>query len=222
MSDFVVNARSREDTGTSASRRMRHAKQIPAVVYGVGKENRLLVLDHDEFKHQLDIEAFHNSILKLNTGQGSEQVILREVQMHPHKPLVTHVDFQRISATDKITMSVPFHFMGEEEAPGVKTEGGIVSHQLTEISINCLPSDLPEYLSIDVSGMSLNDTIHLSEVTLPDGVEFSTHPEGESDHPVVSVMMPRVSVDEEGDEVEDEDEDEHEAERTGEPEAEED
>lgn len=204
MSDFTVNAAPRDQAGTSASRRLRHAKQIPAVVYGKGKDNRMLMLDHDEFKHQLEIEAFHNSILNLKSGGTSEQVILREVQMHPYKPIVMHVDFQRISATDKFHMSVPLHFIGEDRAPGVKTEGGIVSHLVTEVDITCLPADLPEYLEVDVSTLSLNESIHLSEIPLPDGVELTTTPVDEADHAVVSILMPRVGDEEaeEGEELE--------------------
>ncbi|KAA3622900.1 MAG: 50S ribosomal protein L25/general stress protein Ctc [Proteobacteria bacterium] len=196
MSDFVVNAQLRSDFGTAASRRIRHEKKVPAVVYGTGKENAMLLLDHDEFKHQLEIEAFHNSVLKLKAGGKTEQVILREVQMHPHKPVVMHVDFQRISATDKLHMNVPLHFMGEEEAPGVKVEGGIVSHLMTELDISCLPGNLPEYVEVDVSGLSLNESIHLSQIALPEGVEFTHPPEGEGDHAVVSVVMPKVASDE--------------------------
>lgn len=198
MSEFTVNAAPRGEAGTSASRRLRHAKRIPAVVYGKGKENRMLELEHDAFKHQLEIEAFHNSILNLQSGGTSEQVILREVQMHPYKPIVMHVDFQRISATDKIHMNVPLHFIGEDKAPGVKTEGGIVSHLMTEVDITCLPADLPEYLEVDVSGLSLNESIHLSEIRLPEGVEFTTAPMDETDHAVVSILMPRVAEEEAG------------------------
>jgi large subunit ribosomal protein L25 len=203
MSDFEVNAQPRTDAGTAASRRLRHAGQIPAVLYGTGKENTMLALDHDEFRHQLEIEAFRNSIIKLNAGGKTQQVILREVQMHPHKPVVMHVDFQRISATDKIHMNIPLHFTGEDRAPGVKIDGGIVSHLLNEIDINCLPADLPEYVEVDISALGLNQSVHLSEINLPDGVEFTTAPEGEYDHAVVSILMPKVAMEvgeEEGEE----------------------
>ncbi len=196
MSDFQVNVTTRTDTGKAASRRMRHAKQIPAVVYGTGKDVEMLSIDHDEFRHQLEVEAFHNSIIKLVNGKRTEQVILREVQMHPYKPLVMHVDFQRISATDKIHMSIPFHFVGDDKAPGVRQEGGIVSHLMNEVDVVCLPGDLPEYVEVDVSAMQLNESIHLSEIALPEGVEYTHPPEGEADHAVVSILMPKVAAEE--------------------------
>lgn len=205
MSDFQVQVTTRTDKGTAVSRRMRHAKKIPAVVYGTGKDAEMVTIDHDEFKHQLEVEAFHNSIIKLVNGSRTEQVILREVQMHPYKALVMHVDFQRISATDKIHMNIPLHFMGEDNAPGVRLEGGIVSHLMNEVDISCLPGDLPEYVEIDVSALHLNESIHLSEITLPSGVEFTHPPEDETDHAVVSILMPKVAADEleeEGEEAE--------------------
>ncbi len=215
MSDFEVQVTTRSDKGTAVSRRMRHQKKIPAVVYGTGKDSEMVSIDHDEFKHQLEVEAFRNSIIKLKNGSRTEQVILREVQMHPHKPLVMHVDFQRISATDKIHMNVPLHFVGDDKTPGVKLEGGILSHLMNEVDINCLPGDLPEYIEVDVSGLALNESIHLSEITLPEGVEY-THPaEGEADHAVVSVVMPKVAAEEEGEEGEDGDEAEGEAAAAG-------
>ncbi len=214
MSDFEVNARPRAESGTAASRRLRCGKEIPAVVYGTGKENAMLVLDHDPFKHQLDIEAFHNSIIRLTSGGATEQVILREVQMHPYKPVVMHVDFQRISATDKIHMNVPLHFIGEDVAPGVRQEGGIVSHMMTEVDVNCLPADLPEYIEVDISGMRVGDSVHLSDLKLPAGVSFTHVPEGETDHAVVSVVMPKVAAEEE----EEAGEEEAEAVRAAEPE----
>ncbi len=213
MSDFQVQVTTRTDKGKATSRRMRHAKKIPAVVYGTGKESEMLSIDHDEFKHQLEVEAFHNSIIKLVNGGRTEQVILREVQMHPYKPIVMHVDFQRISATDKIHMNIPLHFIGEDKAPGVREEDGIVSHLMNEVDISCLPADLPEYLEIDVSGLHLNESIHLSEIKLPDGVEFTHPPEGEADHAVVSVLMPKVAAEEgeEGEEGEERDDEAAEA-----------
>ncbi|GJL81114.1 MAG: 50S ribosomal protein L25 [marine bacterium B5-7] len=202
MSDFIVNAQVREETGTRAMRRMRIAKKVPAVVYGAGKDNQSIVLEHDPFMHQLEIEAFQNSILTLKASGNSQQVILREVQMHPFKPIVMHADFQRISATEKLHMSIPVHFTGEDDAPGVLLEGGIVSHLITEIDIVCLPADLPEYLEVDVSKLALGESVHLSEVTLPKDVEFVTPPEEDADHAVVSILQPRLEIDE--DEAEDE------------------
>ncbi len=208
MSDFTVNAEPRSETGTGSSRRLRGSNKIPAVVYGGGRDNQMLTLDHDSFLHQMEEEAFSNSILKLVAGGRPEQVILREVQMHPFKPRVLHVDFQRIRASEKIHMSVPVHFVGEASAPGVKIDGGIVSHLLTEVEITCLPADLPEFLEVDVSALGLGESIHLSGMKLPQGVELLHEATGDADHSVVSILAPKVSADEddgeEGDESGDE------------------
>ena len=169
MSDsHTINAEMRDVQGTSASRRLRHAGQVPAVLYGAGKEPALLTLDHNSLYHSLEDESFHSSILTVDIAGKKEKAILRDVQMHPYKQLIMHIDLQRISATDKIHMSIPLHFTGGDEAPGVKIEGGIVSHLITELDIICLPDNLPEFISVDVSDLHLGDSIHLSEITLPE------------------------------------------------------
>ena len=166
--NFELNATAREVKGTTASRKLRRGGQVPAMVYGAGKKNQRLLLDSNEISHSLGIQAFHSAIVSLNTESGAEQVILREVQMHPHRPLVMHVDFQRVKATEKLHMNVPLHFEGADDAPGVKVDGGILSYLITEIDITCLPKDLPEYLAVDASNLGINESIHLSAVTLPE------------------------------------------------------
>ena len=170
-SNYVLTVQSRDVFGTGASRRQRRDGHVPAVVYGAGKDNETVTLDHDQVMHSLEKEAFHSAIIDLQTDAGSQQVILREVQMHPYRPLVLHMDFQRIKATEKLHMKIPLHFDGADVAPGVKTDGGILAHTMTELDITCLPKDLPEYIAVDVSELGMNESIHLSDIQLPEGVE---------------------------------------------------
>jgi len=195
--NFELNATAREVKGTAASRKLRRGGQVPAMVYGAGKKNQRLLLDSNEISHSLGIEAFHSAIVSLNTEFGAEQVILREVQMHPYRPLVMHVDFQRVKATEKLHMNVPVHFDGADDAPGVKVDGGILSYLMTEFDITCLPKDLPEYIAVDVSDLGINESIHLSEVTLPEGVEFTSSSAQEGDDPTVTTITPPKIIEEE-------------------------
>ena len=195
--NFELNAITREVTGTTASRKLRRGGQVPAMVYGAGKKNQRLLLDSNEISHSLGIQAFHSAIVSLNTESGSEQVILREVQMHPHRPLVMHVDFQRVKATEKLHMNVPLHFEGAEDAPGVKVDGGILSYLMTEFDITCLPKDLPEYIAVDVSNLGINESIHLSSISLPEGVEFTSVSVREGDDPTVATITPPKIIEEE-------------------------
>ncbi|MEN8712817.1 MAG: 50S ribosomal protein L25/general stress protein Ctc [Arenicellales bacterium] len=204
MSDsHTIIAELRDVQGTSASRRLRHAGKIPAVLYGAGKQPAMLTLSHNSLIHNLENESFHSSILTVEVAGKKEKAILRDVQMHAYKQLIMHVDLQRISATDKIHMSVPLHYTGGDEAPGVKIESGIVSHLITELDIICLPENLPEYLSVDVSDLHIGDSIHLSEIALPEGVESTTLSHGGDDLAVVTVVAVRGSLaDEEADSAE--------------------
>ena len=201
MSDsHTIIAELRDVQGTGASRRLRHAGKIPAVLYGAGKQPAMLTLSHNSLIHNLENESFHSSILTVEVAGKKEKAILRDVQMHAYKQLIMHVDLQRISATDKIHMSVPLHYTGGDEAPGVKIESGIVSHLITELDIICLPENLPEYLSVDVSALQIGDSIHLSEIALPEGVESTTLSHGGDDLAVVTVVAVRGSIaDEEAD-----------------------
>ena len=201
MSDnHTIIAELRDVQGTGASRRLRHAGKIPAVLYGAGKQPAMLTLSHNSLIHNLENESFHSSILTVEVAGKKEKAILRDVQMHAYKQLIMHVDLQRISATDKIHMSVPLHYTGGDEAPGVKIESGIVSHLITELDIICLPENLPEYLSVDVSALHIGDSIHLSEIALPEGVESTTLSHGGDDLAVVTVVAVRGSIaDEEAD-----------------------
>ena len=190
--NFELNAKPRDVFGTNASRRLRHLDQVPAMIYGGDQDNEAVLLDHHEIMHNLEVEAFHSAIISLNTGSGSQQVILREVQHHRYRPRLVHVDFQRIKATERLHMKIPLHFAGVDEAPGVKVEEGIFSPLMTELDITCLPKDLPEYIEIDVSALGINDVIHLSSVELPEGVDLTVVLHEGEDPSIVTIMPPRA------------------------------
>ena len=198
MSDqFELTARVRARSGTSLVRRLRREGDVPAVLYGGGKENLSIAINHDVLFHSLLKEEFHSAIIIINTDGNKEQAILRDVVRHAHKSSILHADFQRVDDTKVLAMSLPIHFVGEEECVGVKTSGGIISHLMTEVEISCLPKDLPESLQLDVSALDLNESLHLSDIALPDGVNITTlmHDENhEHDHAVVAVLPPKISA----------------------------
>ena len=167
---FELTAEFRDDQGKGASRRLRHAGRVPAILYGGTREPRALSLDHTKLQLALDNEKFYSSIMQLKVGDQTQAAILRDVQRHPWKNQVVHVDLQRVYEDQKIRLTVPLHFTGAAAAPGVKNEGGMMSHLRTEIPVECLPKDLPEYLELDVSPLHLNQSLHLSDVKLPAGV----------------------------------------------------
>jgi large subunit ribosomal protein L25 len=190
---FEVEATVRSVLGKGASRRLRRQEKVPGVVYGGGKEAVSLTFEHKNIAKALKNEAFYSHIITLKThGSGSERVILKDVQRHPYKALIKHIDFQRIRADEKIHMHVPLHFVGAENAPGVK-EGGVVSHIMSDLEISCLPDNLPEYIELDISSMELNKILHISDIKLPKGVE-SVALAHDNDKPVVSIHMPRIEV----------------------------
>ena len=195
---FNLEAEIRTDLGKGASRRLRHEEKFPAVVYGAGKDPVSLTVDHKKFLHNLENEAFYSHILTLSIAGKDEQVILKDLQRHPAKIAIMHADFLRVSATEKLHLRVPLHFINEEECPGAK-EGGLITHSITEIEVACLPKDLPEYLEIDVSSLELDQSLHMSDIIVPAGVELVELSHGEAhDQPVASVHVPRgISEDEE-------------------------
>lgn len=194
---FELTGEKRSGKGTSANRRLRRDGRVPAVLYGGNKDTIMATFDHDTVYHQLANEAFHNSILTVKVGPDTDQAILRDVQMHPHRPKVIHMDLQRISATEKLHIDVPIHVVGEDVAPGVKQEGGVVSRLMAEVDISCLPHQLPEYLEVDVSELNIGDSIHLSDIKLPEGVTITSLAHGGEDLPVVSVAAVKVIEEEE-------------------------
>ena len=181
------NAKTRVLQGTSASRRLRRAGNVPGVVYGSGAPAQIEV-DHNEIFHALRNEAFHASVLTMVLDGTNQSVILKDTQWHPYKQQVLHLDFQRVDATHKLHTKVPFHFVNADAAPGVKLQGGIVSHVMNEIDVQCLPSQLPEFIEVDLSGLSVGHSIHVSQIKLPAGVEALTHG---TDPVVATLTLPR-------------------------------
>ncbi len=190
---FELEADIRDDVGKGASRRLRLQDKVPAIIYGAGEQSVALTLDHNKTLNALSHEAFYSHILTLKIGKKSEKVILKDVQRDPAKPRLAHIDFLRIRADQKLHMHVPLHFIGKELAPGVK-EGGVFSNAMNDVEVSCLPADLPEYIEVDVSNLALDQSIHLSELKIPKGVELVAFAHGveEHDQAVVSLHIPRI------------------------------
>lgn len=193
---FELSAETRSEIGKGANRRLRQlASKVPGIIYGAGKQPTPISVSHNSLMNALKNEAFYSHILTLDVDGKSEKVVLKDLHRHPYKPQLIHVDFLRISATEKLYMNVPLHFKGEDVAPGVKIGGGVVSHLMNEIEIRCLPADLPEFIEVDVSNLELNASIHLSELKVPKGVEIVALSHGkEHDQSVVSIHRPHVST----------------------------
>jgi len=194
---FELNAESRTDMGKGASRRLRHAGKVPAIIYGGTGDPEALTLSHNELLRNLEHEAFYSHILTIKIGGGTTSAILRDLQRHPSKPVIMHVDLQRVSADEKLRTNVPVHFLGEDTCPGVKG-GGLVMHELTEVEVECFPQDLPEFIAVDMSTLDIGDTVHLSDLKVPDGVTLLELERGEDhDQSVASVHAKRVETEEE-------------------------
>jgi large subunit ribosomal protein L25 len=170
--------------GTGASRRLRNAQKVPGIVYGAGKP-AMIELDHNALFFALKKEAFHSSILEMELAGKSEQVLLRDYQMHPFRPIVLHIDFQRVDATTKVVKKVPLHFINEENSPAVKTDSCVVNHVITELRISCLASQLPEFLTIDLGTLAKGQTLHVNDIKLGDGIKVMT--QGKPNPVIVSV-----------------------------------
>jgi large subunit ribosomal protein L25 len=190
---FVVNAEPRVDQGKGASRRLRREGKVPAIVYG-GKDQptSVAVSGNEMFKH-LKVEAFYSHLLTLNLDGTTQQVVLKDLQRHPVSGYAIHVDFQRVLADKLLHMHVPLHFKGADIAPGVKTGNGIVEHQLNQVEVECLPKDLPEFIEVDLSALNVNESVHLSQLTLPAGVSLVQLKHG-NDQSVASIHLPRAAV----------------------------
>lgn len=190
---YELSARSRQETGTGTCRRLRKQDKVLGVLYGAGKDPTAIILEHNKLKQALTNEAFYSHIITLDVDGNKERVVLKDLQRHPYKPIVMHVDFQRVSAHEKLTMYVPLHFTGAELAPGAK-EGGIVSHLLTEVEVRCLPENLPESIALDISQLGLNGIVHLSQLKMPEGVELVALLHGGAhDLPIVSIHLPHAA-----------------------------
>ena len=206
--DFTLHAKGREDTGKGASRRLRRlAGEIPAIVYGGKKKPEQITLLHKDVMKALENEAFYSHIVELDIDGKSEDVIVKDVQRHPAKAIVLHMDFLRVSKNTKLQTRVPLHFINEDTCVGVKLGGGIIAHSMTELEISCLPKDLPEYLEVDMEEVELGQTLHISDIKLPKGVESVALSHGEDhDLPIAAVNKPKAAAVEE-DVVEDTDAD---------------
>jgi len=187
---FEIDAESRQGAGRTESRRLRRLGRVPGIVYGGGMDPTAITLDRNSLTLQMDREAFFTTILNLKVGDQSQPVVVKEVQRHPARSSILHLDFQRVVEDEEITLTVPIHFLGEEIAVGVREQGGVIEHVLTDVEISCLPAHLPEYLEIDVSGLGLNEILHLSDIRYPEGVTSTRLVHGH-DSPVVAVHPPR-------------------------------
>lgn len=193
MVDFTLSAEPRDARGRSANRRLRRAGKVPGILYGADKEPTPIAFAHNVLEHNLQYEGFFSHILNVKLNGTTEQAILRDLQRHPSKPVIEHIDLQRITKGEKLRVGVPLHLKGEEQAIGVKQHGGVVSHLVVETEVSCLPEDLPEYLELDISGLDLNESLHLSDIPLPKGVELVELGYGEEhDNAVVSIHLPRA------------------------------
>jgi large subunit ribosomal protein L25 len=187
---FEINAETRAELGRSKSRRLRQLGQIPAVVYGGGKDPSPITLDRNSLSIQMAQEAFYTSILDLKLGKKAQPVVVKEVQRHPAKSTVLHLDLQRVVEDEELTLNVPVRFVGEEVAVGVKEQGGVLERVVTDIEISCLPANLPEFLELDVSALELNEILHLSDIKYPEGVSSTQLAHGH-DTPVAAIHPPR-------------------------------
>ena len=192
-----VNAQVRRDAGKGASRRLRRQGLVPAIVYGADRAPEMITLVHNELVRHLEQEAFYSQILDLKVADKTEKVVVKDLQRHPAKPFVLHVDFQRVSAKEKIRVTIPLHFLNEQSSKGAKL-GGLVSHNLTEIEVSCLPEDLPQNIEIDVAEMTIGDILHLSEVPLPEGVALAHAPDPDVPVLIIHGAQAREEGEEEG------------------------
>jgi large subunit ribosomal protein L25 len=188
---FELIAEFRDDQGKGASRRLRRSGKVPAILYGGHQDARALALDHARLVLMLDNERFYSTILSLKVGDEKQAAVLKDLQRHPYKNQVVHIDFQRVLEDEKIRMRIPLHFVNEATSVGVKTQGGVVSHLRNDVEVSCLPKDLPEYIEVDLQELGLGQLVHLSELKLPEGVELPELIHGH-DAPVVSIHAQRA------------------------------
>lgn len=195
---FNLSAEVRHDKGKGASRRLRRVGRVPGILYGAGEPSLDLSFDHNELRNSLAHEAFYSHVLKIKVDGGEHQAIVKDLQRHPAKPMIMHLDLLRVKDDVEIRVHVPLHFLGEKDATGVKQQGGVVSRNMIEVEIACLPRYLPEYIEVDVTTLEINHALHLSDLKLPEGVRIVQLAYGEAhDLPVVAIHHPRITVEEE-------------------------
>jgi len=195
--DFALSAEVRSDYGKGASRRK--TNKFPGIIYGGGGNPTPITLDHNEIINNLQNEAFFSHILTVKVDGSDEKAIIKDIQRHPYKQRILHMDFMRVRMDEAISVRVPLHYLNEESCPGVKTEGGAINKIENDVGISCLPGDLPEYIEVDLIDLKLGESLHLSDVNFPDGVTSTDYVEGDEDHDraIVSVFLPRAAVEEE-------------------------
>jgi large subunit ribosomal protein L25 len=187
-----IIASKRSAQGSGASRRLRRSAKVPGIIYGGTVEPTPIEIDHNPLYHSLRVEAFHSSLLDMELDGKTEQVLLRDVQWHAYKPQVLHIDFQRVEATTKLQMKVPLHFSGEENSPAVKLDACLINHIVNELEITCLPADLPEFIAVDLSNLKKGTSLHVNDMSLPQGVTAVTR--GKENPVIVSVVTPVAEV----------------------------
>jgi large subunit ribosomal protein L25 len=203
MNQYEIIAEPREDVGKGASRRLRRDGKVPGIVYGSDKNVTAITVEQNDIMHQLEHEAFYSRILTLKIGKDKDKVVLKDLQRHPYKRQLLHIDLQRINENEELTMRVPLHFINEDKCIGIKQDGGVASHVITELEIRCLPKDLPEYIDVNMAEIMLGETIHLSDLKLPEGVEnYALIHGGDPAQSVVTVHLPRIEIEEEEEEEE--------------------
>ena len=200
---FALDVENRSDLGTGSSRRLRRQGKVPAIIYGGGRKPRAVVLDHARLLREMEQEAFHTSILTLTLEDVSQPVVVKDLQRHPSRRQVLHLDFLRIREDEKISLNVPLHFLGGDVAVGVREQGGEVSVQLTEVEVSCLPKDLPENIEVDISELELNQRLHLTDIEIPEGVELPALVQG-LDPSIVTIIPRRREEEDEVPELEEE------------------
>ncbi len=190
--EFVLNAAARGDAGKGASRRLRRTDQVPAIVYGGTAAPRNVAVSHRELVKALENEAFFSHLITLKIEDGNEEVILKDLQRHPSRPLILHADFQRVSRDRKLHVHIPLHFVNQDRCHGVKNQGGVIQHNANEVHVSCLPQDLPEFIEVDMLSYHVGQSVHLSDLVLPPGVESVELSHGpEHDIPVATVLAPK-------------------------------
>ena len=195
--DFDLIAELRDGAGTSNSRRLRRSGMVPAVIYGAGRENLSLIIDHNHLLKKLASESFLTSILSIKIQDKEESVLIKDIQIHPYKRQVIHLDMQRVIADQLLRVSVPIHFLNGDSAPGVKLAGGTVSALMNEVEVSCLPKDLPERLEVDVAAMELDELLYLSDIPLAEGIEIPLLTQEEpNNEPIVAIRLLRIQEEE--------------------------
>ncbi len=193
MSTVMLEAQARDVQGKGASRRLRRLEQmVPAIVYGSEKEPQLLSLSQHKVNKALENEAIYSTVFQLHVDGKAQQVILKDLQRHPYKPVILHMDFQRVSAKDVLVKMIPLHFINADTCPGHK-DGGVISHVMSQVEVRCQAQYLPEFIEVDLSNLELDGVVHLSDLTLPKNVELATAPIGEQDQPIANAHLSHAS-----------------------------